>query len=61
LLIAYDEYVLNERSKEKTFKELHELFDIRIKRHAEWFQNNQMLTSSYGFVKKLIDAISPMV
>jgi abortive infection bacteriophage resistance protein len=57
LLYAYDEIVMSNDAKKKRYAELEGLFEGRFLKHKEWFTNNNIITSSYSFVKKIIDSI----
>lgn len=58
LLFAYDEIVSSSPSKKKTKKDLYDLFGIRMMRHSDWFASNNLIVSSYNFIKKVLDKIS---
>lgn len=58
LLYAYDSIVSSQVAKEKRYQELEELFEGRIVKNKEWFQNNNIITSSYEFVKKVLDSLT---
>lgn len=55
LLYTFDKVVTSQKTKEKTYEELKELFDSRIPRHKEYYFDNAVLVSSYEFVKKIVD------
>lgn len=55
LLFAYDEIITSEVTKRKRYNELNEFFDGRMIRNKNWFERNQLLTSSYQFVREVID------
>lgn len=55
LLYAYDEFVKSEPLKKRRFQELHEFFEGRVVRHKDWFQGNSLLSSTYNFLKKVLD------
>ena len=57
LLYAYDEIVSSPVAKQKRYDELEEFFEGRMVQNKEWFGNNNIITSSYSFVKKIIDSI----
>lgn len=56
LLFVYDSFVSNDLKKHR-IQELKELVDIRMKKHSEYFSNQQMLIASYDFLKKVIDIL----
>ncbi len=58
LIYAYDEIVTSPVAKQKRYDELEELFENRMQRNKEWFENNKTITSSFSFVKKIIDAFA---
>lgn len=58
LLYTFDQVVTSKKTKEKTYQELKELFDVRIARHKEYYYDNAVLTSAYEFVKKIIDFLA---
>lgn len=55
LLYTFDRVVTSEKTKEKTYQELKELFDVRITKHKDYYYNNAGLVSSYEFMKKVVD------
>ena len=55
LLYTFDRVVTSEKTKEKTYQELKELFDIRITKHKDYYYSNAGLVSSYEFMKKVVD------
>lgn len=57
LLYAYDEVVTSIPTKQHSYRKLDELFSNRMTRHADWFQSNNLITSSYEFAKKILDAL----
>ena len=63
LLLTYDEVVTSYETKRKRYEELQLLFNDRFLRNdnKDWFKSNSILTSSYDFSKKLLDAISKIV
>lgn len=58
LLYAYDEIVSSDVAKEKRYAELQALFTGRMIEHKEWFSSNNTITSSYTFVKKILDTLA---
>lgn len=56
LLYVYDVFV-SEDLKKHRINELKELVDIRMRRHSEYFDNQQMLLASYDFLKKVVDIL----
>ena len=58
LLYAYDEIVSSPVAKQKRFDELEEFFEGRMVQNKDWFMNNNIITSSYSFIKKILDSIS---
>lgn len=57
LLYAYDEIVTSTATKQHSYALLNDLFSNRMTRHAEWFQSNNLITSSYEFTKKILDTV----
>lgn len=58
LLYAYDSIVSSQDTKERRYNELEKLFEGRMISNKEWFQNNNTITSSYKFIKKIIDKLA---
>lgn len=58
LLYAYDEIVSSPVAKQKRYKELEVFFEGRMVQNKAWFINNNLITSSYSFVKKILDSIA---
>jgi abortive infection bacteriophage resistance protein len=58
LLYAYDEIVSSPVTKQTRYNELEEFFEGRMTQNKDWFRNNNIITSSYSFVKKILDSIS---
>ena len=58
LLYAYDEIVSSPAAKQKRYKELEVFFEGRMVQNKAWFINNNLITSSYSFVKKILDSIA---
>lgn len=57
LLYAYGEIISSSPTKKKRYIELNNLFSNRIVQHADWFKSNNTITSSYDFVKKILDKV----
>lgn len=57
LLYAYDDIVTSIPAKQNSYNALNDLFSDRMTRHAEWFQSNNLITSSYQFTKKILDSV----
>lgn len=55
LLYAYDEIVTSKTAKDHCYAELESLFEGRFLKHKQWFNTNNTITSSYSFVKKILD------
>ncbi len=58
LLYAYDEIVSSPVTKQKRYDELEDFFEGRMIQNKDWFINNNIITSSYSFVKKILDSIA---
>lgn len=56
LLYAYDEIVSSPETKSRRYAELKSFFEGRMIKHKDWFLKNNLITSSYEFVKKVIDS-----
>lgn len=54
LFYLYHE-IISKDIKNNRATELKELFEIRMLRHKEWFENQKTISSSYIFLKKIID------
>lgn len=52
---CFDSIVSSDSVKKYQMLKLKDLMDNRIPLHKEYFANNTMLTSSYLFVKKVVD------
>lgn len=48
----------NRVAKQKRYDELEEFFEGRMIQNKDWFRNNNIITSSYSFVKKVLDSIA---
>ena len=57
LLYAYDDIVTSQETKNKRYQELEQFFEKRMLQNKDWFSNNNTITSSYTFVKKILDSI----
>lgn len=57
LLYAYDSIVSSQVAKERRYQELKELFEGRMVKNKDLFQNNNTITSSYEFIKKVLDSL----
>jgi len=55
LLYIFNEIVESEGVRLNTYRKLKKLFNERIPRNKEYFSKNQKLTSTYDFVKKIVD------
>ena len=55
MLYCFDSIVSSDSVKKYQMLKLKDLMDNRIPLHKEYFANNTMLTSSYLFVKKVVD------
>lgn len=55
LLFAYDDIVSSNETKAKRYLELKNLFENRMIEKKELFKNNNLITSSYTFAKKILD------
>lgn len=60
LLYAYNDIVSSDVTKLKRYIELKQLFEERMMRHEDWFTSNNLITSSYSFIKKIIDIFEPI-
>jgi len=58
LLYAYDEIVSSPVTKQRRYDELEVFFEDRMIQNKDWFKNNNMITSSYSFIKKILDSIA---
>lgn len=53
MLCVYN-MVVSEKVKKHRINELKQLFDVRIREKKEFFQKNQLITSTFDFVYKVI-------
>lgn len=58
LFYAYDEIVESKNAKEKRYQELEDLFEKRMVQHKDWFASNNTITSSYAFIKNVLDTLA---
>ncbi len=58
LIYAYDEIITSQTAKDKRYEELEDFFEGRMLENKDWFSNNNTITSSYSFVKKILDSLS---
>ncbi len=56
MLIVYD-MIVSKSVKQNRLNELSDLIDNRMTKHEEYYKNQQLLSSSYGFIKKIVDFI----
>lgn len=54
-LFVFDKVVTSPTYKKKTYEELVELFEGRIVANKQYFEKNEVITSTYKFVKIIID------
>jgi abortive infection bacteriophage resistance protein len=55
LLYVFDTIGISPKLKENRIKELKELLDGRFLLHKDYFETNNLITSSYSFIKKIVD------
>mgnify|MGYP003194553918 CR=1 FL=1 len=55
LLYAYNDIVSSRMTKHNRYVDLKNLFENRMLRHQDWFTKNNLITSSYSFIKKVLD------
>lgn len=61
LLCAYNIYIIPTTTRKKRFTELNKLFNDRMLRHKDWFIQNNRISSTYNFCKKILDVFAPNV
>lgn len=54
LLLVYDS-VVSESIKKHRYAELSNLINERIPKHSEYYNNQQLLSSAYDFIRKIMD------
>lgn len=54
LIYAYNAIIISEEVKTTRFNELNDLFNVRMLRHKEYFDNNNVIKSSYVFLKNIL-------
>lgn len=54
LLIVYNS-VVSATIKSRRYEELKILVDERLPKHAEYYEDQQLLKASYKFIKKVVD------
>lgn len=57
LIYVFDDIIKSKQIKQYTYNDLEVLFNVRMIKNKDFFDNNKMLKNSYGFVKKVIDNI----
>lgn len=57
LLMVYDK-VVSSTIKINRYKELKNLVDERLTKHAEYYEEQQLLKASYDFIKKVVDFLT---
>ena len=57
LLMVYDK-VVSSTIKTYRYNELKKLVDERLPKHAKYYENQQLLKSSYDFIKKIVDFLA---
>ena len=58
LLFLFDKTVNSSNAKKRAYSELHTLFHERMLRHANYFEKNEVITSTYEFCVKIVDFLS---
>ena len=56
--LCIDEIVSSPVAKKKRYDELKDFFEGRMVQNKDWFANNNTITSSYRFVKSILDNIA---
>ena len=54
-LFLFNEVCSSPVLKEKQFHILHELINVRFVKHSDYFSNDNIFTSNYEFIKKIVD------
>lgn len=54
-LYVFNKLVKSRKAKKNTMEELKTLMDVRFKKNKSYFEQNEVLTSNYVFVKKIVD------
>ena len=58
LLYLFDRIVESEDARTKTYEKLKHFINERVPQHKEYFSKNQILVTSYQFVKKTVDSFT---
>ena len=59
-LYVFNKIVSSEKVKYHIMKDLKELFDLRMVKHKDYYQDNLLIVSTYEFLKKVIDYLFDM-
>ena len=57
LIYVYFKIVQSEKMKDHKKQEIKTLFEERIARHADYFESNLLIKSSFDFLKKVVDKL----
>ena len=57
LLYLYNR-IIPENVKKCRFKEIKELFDTRMLRHREYYKDNQIISTTFNFLRKIVDFLN---
>lgn len=57
MLYVFNNVVNSEKIKLSRYKELSELFNVRMIRNSEYFKDNEAIKTTYNFCKKIIDSL----